>query len=247
MHCGHWAGLTPPAWQIKPDRHKRHAEIQRQAWADWRRLCVALQPIYDVYLIGDLIDGRGDKSGSTELVTTDRIEQCDMAIQNAKMLNPTNGYMITFGTPYHTGQLEDFERLIADRLSAPIGDHHWPQVNGVTFDIKHKIGGTSTPTGGDIALRKERLWNVLWDERGMAPKSDIILRAHVHSHRYIGENGWMAATCPSLQYWTKYGGRQCSGMVDWGILVFDIEENGEWSWESHIRSARSARAKASVR
>lgn len=74
LHCGHRAGLTPPGWQTPleaPDRLAAYARQQRVMWSWYAATIAALQPIDVLVANGDAIDGRGSRSGGTELITTD--------------------------------------------------------------------------------------------------------------------------------------------------------------------------------
>jgi hypothetical protein len=89
------------------------------------------------------------------------------------------------------------------------------------------VGGSTIPHGRFTATAKERLWNVLWNERELRPKAQVILRGHVHYATFCGEPGWVAMTLPALQgMGTRYGGRVCSGTVHWGAVIFDVNEDG---------------------
>ena len=245
-HCGHWSGLCPPGWQYKtgpgtPPLRVKRAKQQREHWLRYATLCAQLQPVYDVFMLGDMIDGRGEKSGGTELVTTDRIEQCDMAVRCARELAPTNGYVAVYGTPYHTGQLEDFEDIIAKELGAEIGGQLFPEVEGVVFDLKHKVGGSSIPHGRHTAVSRELLWNQIWSDRADGqPLAKVLLRAHVHYHGFCGDGTRLAMTVPALQGWTTFGGRQVSGTVDWGPTWFDVEDGELIRWNAELVRFRSA-------
>lgn len=235
FHCGHVAGLTPPEWFSNGTNAPTEAAIQAETWRRYIELAKRLQPVYAVFLNGDLIDGRGERSGGTELVTTDMIDQCEIAVTCANVWRPKAGFVQTYGTPYHTGQAEDFERLIAGKLGAEIHSHCWPEVDGVVFDLKHKVGSSSVPHARHTAIAREKLWNELWSEHERTPKAQIVLRSHVHYHSYSGGPGWLGMTLPALQAaHTKYGSRQCSGTVHWGVTWFDIENGEVRSWQSEI-------------
>ena len=64
--------------------------------------------------------------------------------------------------------------------------------------------------------------------------ANVIIRSHVHYHEFSGNPTHIAMTTPALQGWgSKYGERQCSGIVDIGLVQFDISE-GEYSWKCHL-------------
>jgi len=240
FHCGHMVGLTPPSWHDIPsetadENRRKLSDFRRNAFKIFYKKIKELQPI-DVLLVNaDCIDGRGDRSGSTELLTSDRDRQCDMASELIKCTKAKN-IVMTYGTPYHTGALEDFEDSIAKEVNAnKIGGHEWVNVNGLVFDMKHKVASSGVPHGRCTAIAKEKLWNTLWSEREESPKSDIVIRSHVHYHNFCGSSDWLAMTTPALQGpGSKYGIRQCSGTVDFGFLHFDVNPSGSFSWESHI-------------
>lgn len=146
---------------------------------------------------------------------------------------------LSHNTPYHVGKLDDYEDLLAEHLGAAIKDHPFFTIGGVTFDMKHKVGSSSVPYSRGTSIARDRLWNVLWSERGEQPKAGVILRSHVHYFSYVGGPGWVAMTTPALQAaGTKYGGRACSGTVDWGVVVFEVED-GEFDWTAHLVNLES--------
>jgi hypothetical protein len=241
-HTGHRAGLTPPDWQWPirkgPDRRRKWGQSQREAWNAYQELREKIGPADVVIDAGDAIDGRGEASGSTELVIVDRHEQCEAA-KEALHIWDAKKIVMARGTGYHTGGYEDYEDLIAHALNAEIASHPFVQVEGVTFDVKHHVGGSQVPHGRYTALARDHLWNALWAEREEQPKAQVLLRAHVHYFAVVGGRGWTAMVLPALQLaGTKYGARRFSGTVDWGLVVFRIE-GGAYSWTEHTRGLKA--------
>jgi len=232
-HCGHDVGFTPPRWEHKDPLHDDH--IMRRAVWDWAE--ETLFPIKPDILIvnGDAIDGKGGKSGSTEQIYPDRVDQVEMAADIIRMFKAKHIFM-TYGTPYHTGDLEDWEDLIAkDVMAEKIGSEDSLEVNGKVINYRHHIGRSSVPHGRHTAVAKEALWNRLWSERGEFPKANIIIRSHVHYFSYAGSHEWVGITTPALQgYGTKYGTRRVSGTVDIGALYFEFDKNGGYTWKPLI-------------
>jgi hypothetical protein len=246
LHCGHLAGLTPSKWQlsIRGDHDwDKFAILQRELWDNYTRVVRYLGNVDLLIVNGDLIDGRGERSGSTELITTDRHKQCDMAVAALNIIK-TKNTVITYGTPYHTGEQEDFEKDVAKEIGASkIGSHEWIDVNGVIFDCKHHVSSSNNPYNRSVSVAKDRLWNVLWAEHEEQPKADIIIRSHVHYHEYCGGSNWLAMTTPSLQgMGSKFGSRKCSGHVDFGVIHFDVDSDGSYTWQSHILRIPSQKA-----
>lgn len=238
MHCGHRAGLTPPEYQYQEnDSDKELAkfgEIQRHIWNYYTKTIDSLQPIDILFELGDSIEGKGERSGGTELFTSDRIKQVEIA---KKCINYTQAKtkIKVFGTPYHVGVSEDFESLVAEGVGASISSHEWVDVNGVVFDLKHFVSSSSIPHGRHTAIARSKLWNTIWSERKGQPKSNVLLRGHTHYFDYNGNASDLNIICPALQGWgSKFGSRICEGIVDIGLIHFDVEDKNNWSWKYHL-------------
>lgn len=257
MHCGHAVGLTPKDhWWSLPKKasgwkHKACCS-QRELW-EWYVSDLAEvnaeRQITKCFVNADCIDGRGERSGSTELITVNRFEQCDMAVE-CLLQTRAEEYVLTYGTMYHTGDKEDYEDYVCTELAkAPgvrrtkIGSHEWPKKYGVVFDMKHHLSASSVPYGQFTPLAKDKIWNQLWSIRDKQPNADIIIRSHVHAFVYGGEYDWLAITTPCLQaLGTKYGARKCSKYVTLGYLVFDIYPNGTFTWQPRIADLKVSKA-----
>ena len=223
-HCGSRVGLTPPKWQYNADT--AHGKLQRLCW-DFYADNVPRGADALIYM-GDAIDGKGERSGGTEQNRADRHEQCLMACECVRAAAPKR-VLMCYGTGYHVGTDEDWEDVVKDMLCAEgipaeLGPHEAVEVDGLVFDIKHKVGSSAIPHGRHTAIARERLWNLEWCQRGQRAKADIILRAHVHYFNYAGGAEWFGATLPGLQgLGGKYGSRECAGTVDFGFLVFRVD------------------------
>lgn len=226
LHCGHEVGLTPPDWQI--------AVIQGELWDTYAEMIEKLRPIDVLIVNGDMIDGKGMRSGGTELITSDRQEQAEMATEAIAFTDATEIYL-TYGTPYHTGKGEDWEAVVARNLGVPIEPQLWVNVNGIVFDAKHFISASSVPHGRHTSIARDRLWNILWADMEQQPKSDVIIRSHVHYFNFAGGSSWVAMTTPALQgLGSKFGSRIPSGTVDFGLVYFDVDDDGGFSWDADI-------------
>ncbi len=219
--------------------------MQRECWGWYERKMAALQPIDVLIVNADMIDGKGSRSGGTELITSDLRAQAEMAAACIRVAKAKT-IICTHGTPYHvSADGEDMETLVADMVGATIGGHEWVDVNGCVFDVKHKIGSSQVPHGRHTAAAKERLWNQLWAEQDGAPKSNVILRSHVHYFAFNGDADYLAMTLPALQgFGSKFGVRQCSGLVHYGLVHFDVQDDGSYTWMPHLLKIRSARPRA---
>lgn len=246
LHCGHAVGLAHPDYIPKHKAAKHHAAVLTAMWGFYAATIGALQPVDILIVNGDLVDGQGTRSSGVEQLYTDMNTQCEMATRAIDYAQ-AKSIVITAGTPYHVNGQDgtDYEKIIAGDLDAKFGGHEWVDVNGLIFDVKHKIGGSSVPHGRHTAIARERLWNLLWNYAGGALESNIILRSHVHYHNFCGGPGWLGMTLPALQGpGSRYGVRQCSGVVDFGLVSFDVDEKGGYKWTAHTMAVRAALPKA---
>lgn len=235
LHCGHRAGLTPSEWHYQSDNPDKAKWVkqQKECWDWYVGDMEMLKPIDILFFLGDAIDGDGKKNNGIELIEPDRNEQVKMAVQCLQVPQAPKIVMVR-GTGYHTGQSEDYEDLIARELSAKaivkIGDHEWPIVNGITFDLKHKTSKTILPYTQGTSLCKDKLLNLLWHERDGQPNAQVLLRGHIHTYHESGDEDYKAISCPALQGWgSRYGARECSGIVKFGYIWCDVHEGVEIS------------------
>jgi len=238
LHCHHRAGLCAPEFWLPEDGvYGKWGQIQRELWNTREEIIAKVGPIDYHAINGDATDGRGERSGGTELLPNpswlNQVKNAEECIRAWDGKNPPKRIM-SRGTGYHVGNADDHEDELAARLGATVKDHPFFEIDGVVFDMKHKVGASSIPHGRGTPIARERLWNVLWAERDEQPRAQVIIRSHVHYFTYIGGHDWVAMTTPALQAaGTKYGGRMCSSTVDWGLVVFEIE-NGEFDWHVHL-------------
>ena len=233
MHCGHFAGLTHPDFERKPKRDYSNPlyqqwVIRRKCWKFFYDI-VSIEGPFDVAIVlGDDIDGRGEKSGGTELLTPDRSVQTDMAAANILTIGAPEVYGV-YGTPYHAGVQEDWEDEVARKAGfVRIEDVGRLNVNGKILRYRHHVGGSNIPHGRFTPLAKEHIWNLFWAERKEDVKADMLVFGHRHYHVMCSEPGkWEAWVAPALQaYGTKFGGRKMSGTVDFGLMWTEIDDNG---------------------
>lgn len=233
FHCGHMVGLTPPEYQTHDDLKRFHRKL-------WSWFEGELPKADILFLLGDLIDGEGTKSRGTELTHPDVGRQIDMAVNIIERVQNRTGVRKiygVYGTPYHASPGgNDLEHNVLNRVGGTIGSHEWVDVNGVMFDLKHDIGSSSVPYGQGTPLNKEHTWNLEWAlKEEYNPKSDVILRGHVHRYDFAGSVDYLAMSLPALQGpGSKFGKRRCSRTVHFGFVHFDVGDEGGYSWVPHI-------------
>lgn len=233
LHCGHPKGLVPPTWQTE--------KFQTDFWKWYKKILDALQPIHILVCNGDAIDGNGRINSGVELITSDRLVQVEMAKQ-ALSLARAEKVVLTTGSPYHVGKEEDFERVLAENMNAcDFQDKLILNVNGVIFNIRHHHSRSIMPYGKATALLRSALWGVLGSQMTGADKQDVLIRSHVHYHAYCGDPLLgLALTTPGLQLDSRFGSRLCEGIINVGLVYFDVENKGSFSWKTILRPAKLA-------
>jgi hypothetical protein len=225
LHCGHRYGLTPPEWQLhtRDGYYGKVAAFEADLCEWYINAIQSVKPVDILVLLGDGIDGKGERSGGTEQITTDRNEQVLMAKKCIEYAGAKHVVVIN-GTPYHTGKEEDWEKVLSDMVGAELfANHEHIEVEGVKFDLRHKTVNTTVPYGQFTGPRKEAVWNALWAERGLMEHSDFLIRAHVHRYTLSEDDITSVITLPCLSGWTKYSSRECNGIISVGFLSFECE------------------------
>jgi hypothetical protein len=252
LHCGHEYGLTPPDWMKSNRSRIRHekkcGQFERALWKFYIKALDSLKPIDILYLNGDAVEGRGEKTNQIELISTDPNVQAEMAEQ-CILQAEAKSIRMTFGTRYHVLNGVQVEAtllnlLLRRKLNAKIDGHGFHEVNGRNFDLKHKLNGSGIPHGRFTNLAKENLWNQIWASEGRQPRGEYFIRSHVHFFAFCGGERWTAMASPALTYNSIYGIRECSGIVDVGLLVFDVSENGDTAWHPVMAKFRELKVRA---
>lgn len=231
MHCGHVTGLTPPDWwwsdEGEGETRKHIAQYQRWAWKQYCESLDEWRPFDRVLVMGDCIDGKGLRAGSNEEITTDRDEQAEMAAVCIKQARASR-IALVYGTPYHTGVDEEWEKAVAREVKAEqIGHKVFIETNGHCIDARHYVGGAQNPKSKATSLLGAQVSNDQWvREYKDHPKADIFIRGHVHRCCVIDEPATLSATIPGLQGWTKFGASRCDLVVHFGIMILDIPRQG---------------------
>jgi len=219
-HCGSVYGLT------SPNHFSSHyKKLQSESWKAYKRLIHKWDHPDILIANGDLIEGTQSKQGSAELITPDRNIQSEMAIDCLREWHAKQIFL-TYGTRYHVGeQAEDFEYNIAGTLKAKIEGRLYLQVEGLTFDIRHKVGMSIVPYGRATILLRDLAWDLIREAAGTGPKVDVVVRSHVHYYIWIEQPGKVAFTIPSLQLARgRFGSRECVGETHWGAIRLKVHK-----------------------
>lgn len=236
--CGANTGLTPPPFQLiypepTPDQ-KKLQDFRRESWIWFENQIEKYKP-FDICIgNGDLIDGRQEKSGGSELIEPSRVKQCEMASYIINRIGATKNY-ISRGTPYHTGKLESWEDIVAEKTNAHIENILRLDVNGCLIFARHHIGRAASPQGRYTPLARMGIWEDLKVAGTQFPKVNIMIFSHVHYVSYMGHgNNRLLFTTPALQGATNFGELRCEGIIDYGFTVIDIFKDGTFSHPNFV-------------
>lgn len=199
--------------------------LEREAWEAYQQMCKEWQSPDILIVNGDAIEGNQSKQGGAELITSDRLVQCDIA-RDCIFPWQAKQIFMTYGTKYHVGeQAEDFEYSIAKTIRAKIEGRLFFKVEGLTFDVRHKVGTSNVPHGRATALLKEMMWNLIKEAEDTGPKVDVVVRSHAHYHLWVEIPGKTAFVTPGLQLARgRYGARECIGETHWGAIRLIVDK-----------------------
>ncbi len=251
IHAGHYASICPPSWwyKVEGDRRdewlkirKKRRKNQEEMWYAYKKI---VTPGVDVlFVLGDAIDGTGQKHNwQNELITSDRIEQIEIATRVINEWKAKKVIMV-YGTPTHTGETEDWEKLIQERIpNSYIASSIFCKIEGLKFHAKHHAASSSSPQGINTALTREVVWNLIRQDTQDEPRADILLRGHTHRFTYIDSFGKIGISCPALQLPLGKSSRLFGGWTDWGCLTMAVHNKEVVSFNKHICKLQASRPK----
>ena len=242
-HCGHLGGLTHPMYMAPvieaAGERKNIAEAQRFMW-DWYQREVVDRGPYDVVILGgDLTDGKQSRNSGLGLWSTSRLDQQDCAYQVLrKVVGKKTKVFGVLGTPYHSEN--DWETDVMEKLGAEFSNHAFIKINGLLYDVKHKVSAGSAPATRP-AVRNEWLHSLIRSAHNEGEPSDIIIRHHAHTYWHEGDGSYLGLVVPGLQWFSDYGELNFSRWVGVGCVVLetDSRRKGEWpSWKPLLAQIR---------
>jgi len=234
-HCGNVLGLTPPKWNPRDNKYQRLVRYRDNTWNWFRRQIDSIGKVDICVFNGDAIDGKGSRRGGLDQIWLDRTDQVQMAIDVLSIVNAKE-FLFTFGTGYHTGIADDWEKEVAARFGGNIKDIQTVNLNGKTLKFRHYVGGSQSPISRGSALYREQVWDILWSLDGEFSMADVCTFSHVHYFNQIRNRHSFMIQTPALQGLdgSPYGRRKLSGIVDFGFLLYRIDKNGRFSYEPYL-------------
>ncbi len=256
LHCGSFYGLLPPAFVtyegvVKPLNPGQ--EYLWRCWNDFTRRAERYAPDF-VIVNGDTVDGSQWRNNGAELSLLDWRDQRLAATQALAVLKdalPPVKWYFTQGTPYHVGHYGDAEENIAETMGAQrynslgvgrlVREVLWLNVEGVIIEAAHHI---SVPTGFYrlTPLDREGQWSAIAgkDSSKGIPKSDLLIRSHVHFYSYGEHASKQLLTTPAWQLQTRYMRRQSVHRMhpDIGGVFIEIDGDAKARGEEPCRITR---------
>jgi len=232
-HCGSVFGLCPPAYYEADDARR---DMQKEAWTAYQKITQKWKNPDYLLVNGDCIEGNAKKDGGAELTTPDRNVQAEMAVKALSQFHARK-ILMTYGTKYHvsSGDAEDFEYNIASDLGAEIGGRLYFEIDGVVFDVRHKVGSSGVYQGRATSIAREIGWNLIREANDSGPRVNCVIRSHVHYHAYVEIGERVAFTTPCLQLSRgRYGSRECTGETHWGAIRLTISKGKIVNREVHL-------------
>lgn len=155
---------------------------------------------------------------------------------------PAKEVAIVSGTPYHTGDLVQYEKALVNELvAAGVNAKYYYTldltVNGwFRFFARHHIGSSALPHTRGTAQKRSKLWKLV--NAGLKNTNPPNLCVFGHTHFYSFEEDAFGATV-ILPCWQGPGGRfgetKCDGHIDIGAFRVTIgSEKGDWSWQKKL-------------
>jgi hypothetical protein len=186
---------------------------------------------YGLYLNGDLADGSARRGYGRDVWTNEPEEQAECAIE---VINYIKKHHLVKGAPiigargtaYHAvmGGV-DVENLVAKETDMDLKYEQYVDMDGITINFKHHIGGRNKPHTQGTQLPETKLHNLYLADIEMAPRADVFMRGHLHKYRVFSDPTYTAMLLPCLQGpYTDFGGRVCEGAVNMGFMKVWEEE-----------------------
>jgi hypothetical protein len=244
LHAGSVFGMLPPDFQTSDSGTRGQNSGQKYLWDCWTNLAgIVSQAKLDAIVInGDAIDGPQVKSRGQECALTDLNDQQRAAIKTLKVMTnainagPSGKIPLYFvqGTEYHDGRgAENFENIAQEmggEIYSGLGTGRYShevldlEFEGVELNVAHHVGGGGGITRGN-ALDKEMIMSALAGKMGKFPRTDCLIRAHMHFFCHVEHASKHGVIAPCWQLQTRFmRHRSVYQMVpDIGAIVVHID------------------------
>lgn len=206
LHVGSAFALFPPRFTLSTGALVGLNVGQQYLYQCWQDFKARLPATLDILvLVGDIIDGQNPREGGADLTEVKPEWQQRAALEFlAPVAERCQAVYAVRGTHYHSGEAGAWEEALAKRLGAvpdPMGNHapywHHLDIEGVYLDIAHRQ--SATIRYGSSMLERELQFMLMRTQAEAVEPDDLILRGHVHTYRYVNDDGFLAVSCPAWQ------------------------------------------------
>ena len=243
VHTGSIYGLQPPAFTDFAGRVVPQNVGQQflwRCWLDFAQRAGRFKPDF-VIVNGDVVDGPQRKNQGAELslpAPGDQVAAAKDVLRELRKKTNQAKWFFTQGTPYHVGEWGDAEESIASALGATeylsLGNGKlcrevlWLSMEGVILEAAHHISG-GTGFYRLTSLDREAQWSALSgkDASKGIPKSDLLIRSHVHNFAYGEHASKQILTTPCWQLQTRYARKHSVHRLHPDIGGIMLEIDGE--------------------
>jgi hypothetical protein len=250
IHAGSIYGLQPPKFGTFSGVTVEQNVGQRflwECWLDFAQRAGKFKPDF-VIVNGDVVDGPQRKNQGAELSLIAPGDQVKAAIDVLRVLRaktPKAKWYFTQGTPYHVGEWGDHEEAIAGALGATpylsLGtgvlcrEVLWLSTEGVILEAAHHISG-GTGFYRLTSLDREAQWSALSgkDATKGIPRSDLLIRSHVHNFAYGEHASKQVLTTPCWQLQTRYARKHSVHRLhpDIGGIMIEVDGSAKLKGEA---------------
>lgn len=221
LHCGSIYGLLPPNFETFDGVLKPLNAGQEYLWRCWDDFSLRASKFDPDFAIvnGDVMDGQQQKNKGSELSLISSQDQTSAAFETLKYLKarlrPDCKWYFTQGTPYHVGHWGEAEEAVAITLGGEryqsLGTGRycrevlWLNVEGVVVEAAHHVS-TSSGFYRLTSIDREAQWSAISakDHTKGVPKSDLLIRSHVHNFSYGEHASKQILTTPCWQLQTRF-------------------------------------------
>jgi hypothetical protein len=254
LHAGSIYGMLPAAFETFEGVTVLQNPGQDYLWKCWDDFTNRVHHHDPDFVIvnGDCVDGPQRKQNQSELKLVAPQDQTEAAIQTLSLLKqrvrPECKWYFTRGTPYHVDEFSGPEEAIAQAMGAEryqsLGTGRlcrevlWLEVEGIILEAAHHISA-STGFYRMTALDREGQWSAMAakDATKGIPKSDLLIRSHVHYFGHSEHSSKQIVTTPCWQLQTRFMRKNSTTRMlpDIGGLLLEIDGEAKSRGESACR------------
>jgi hypothetical protein len=177
----------------------------------WRDFEERIPERFDaLLLVGDMIHGQNPKESAAELCEVDPEWQERAALELlAPIAERAKAVYAVRGSPYHVGEMARWEEQLAKQLGAvPDKMGHCARawlhldVRGVLLDVAHRQSVTMVNLA--MPIEREMRYALIRSQAEGEPAPDIVIRAHVHTYKYLEVDGALGLSVPAWKMPSSY-------------------------------------------